>query len=235
MNIDRLYKDFYGWGTTGYIWLAIAILSIGIISITQDGTILGIVSALSNILCVILVARGKISSYVWGLIGVISYGYLAYTWQLYGDAYLNILLYLPMQFIGLLIWQKRMLAQGNDIEVVEFKSMNSTQWTYLLIATILGYILTFILLYIFSGRVPFIDSATTVLSIVAMILLMLRYKAQWDFWITVNVLSIIMWSMVYFTSSSGESLTTLGMWIIFLGNSVYGKYLWSKDQADIIK
>ena len=35
-------------------------------------------SAISGIVCVVLVAKGKLSNYIWGTINCLTYGYVAY-------------------------------------------------------------------------------------------------------------------------------------------------------------
>ena len=91
----------------------------------------------------------------------------------------------------------------------------------LVILTIYGLILTII-----KGTLPFIDSATTVFSIIATIMLNKRLTEQWFFWIMVDVLSIVMWAYIFITS--GGDVSILVMWSAFLVNAVYGYYNWRK-------
>ena len=57
------------------------------------------VSAISGILCVVLVAKGKLSNYIWGTINCITYGYVAYMSGYYGDSIINIFYFLPFQLM----------------------------------------------------------------------------------------------------------------------------------------
>jgi len=91
----------------------------------------------------------------------------------------------------------------------------------IIILFIYGLILTLI-----KGRLPFIDSATTVFSVIATIMLNKRLTEQWFYWIIVDVLSIIMWAYIFFTS--GGDVSILVMWSAFLVNAVYGYYNWKK-------
>ena len=93
-------NEFKGWSKFEYLWLIVAIGSIFGLELIWKDTVIGTISAVSNILCVILVAKNRISSYFWGLIGVLTYGYIAYSNRIFGDAMLNFLYYLPMQFVG---------------------------------------------------------------------------------------------------------------------------------------
>ena len=56
-------NDFKGWNKFEYLWLTIAVGSIFGLELIWKDTPMGIISAVSNIVCVILVAKNKISSY----------------------------------------------------------------------------------------------------------------------------------------------------------------------------
>src|SRR5690625_7595682 len=50
----------------------------------QD-SVLGLVSSVAGMLCVVLVAKGKISNYFFGIIQTVTYGYIAFGYGLYGE------------------------------------------------------------------------------------------------------------------------------------------------------
>ena len=91
----------------------------------------------------------------------------------------------------------------------------------LAIAFLFGLFLRFI-----HGTLPFVDSVTTVCSIVATILLTKRVTDQWFYWIIVDVWSIVMW--VYIFLRDGNQVSMLVMWSAFLVNALYGYYNWRK-------
>ena len=66
--------------------------------------IVGSAAGIAGVLCVVLVAKGSIWNYVFGVVNVSLYAYISYKASLYGDAGLNALYYFPMQFIG---WENR--------------------------------------------------------------------------------------------------------------------------------
>ena len=91
----------------------------------------------------------------------------------------------------------------------------------LIALTIYGGILTLI-----NGTLPFIDSATTVFSVIATIMLNKRLTDQWFYWIIVDILSIGMWVYIFITSKGDISM--LVMWSAFLVNAIYGYYNWQR-------
>ena len=61
--------------------------------------VLGSLACVTGVLCVVLVAKGNIWNYAFGLVNVSLYAWISYKSSLYGDAGLNALYYLPMQFV----------------------------------------------------------------------------------------------------------------------------------------
>lgn len=105
---SSIYKDFKGWswGELSYLVLALVVVCVG----SYTGSPLEFAAALTNVLCVLLVAKGRISNYYWGLAGVILYAIVAYKAQLYANMGLNIF-YVPLQFWGVYEWRKAILAK----------------------------------------------------------------------------------------------------------------------------
>lgn len=222
LGINKIKDDFYGLDLFGKIWIGIAFFGTLFISLYMGDSWIGIVSALTNILCVIMVANGKISNYFWGLIGVVAYAYVAFSNKYYGDFMLNAFYYFPMQFIGWYMWKKG----GNTSETVESKFLTGKQRaTVFLICffAIYGYGL---FLEGVGGSLPYIDATSTILSITAMYLMAKQYMEQWVLWVVVNIVTIYMWLQVFL--SNGNEIATLIQWIIFLINSLYGLYSWIK-------
>lgn len=56
------------------------------------------ISAISGVFCVVLVAKGLISNWVWGLLSCAYYGLVAWTSGYYGDWLLNWFYFVPSQF-----------------------------------------------------------------------------------------------------------------------------------------
>jgi len=228
MNI--LIDDFKGWSKLDYGWLLTAVLSITIITLMMGGSTISIVSAIANIVCVVLVAKGKVSNYAWGVIGVITYAYLAYTWGFYGETFLNAAYYLPMQFVGLYLWSKNKGSVDSTFtDTVRVLSLNKVHRFLLFLSIPLIIFGTSLVLSAIGGKLPLLDASTTILSILAMLLMALRFKEQWYVWIVVDFISVYMWFDAYIQGSP-DGIATLLMWIVFTINAFYGLYQWSKIQ-----
>ena len=74
---------------------------------------------------------------------------------------------------------------------------------------------------------PFVDSFTTVSSVVAMVVSVKRYSEQWWIWLGVNSLSVYMWWCDF--RSGSDNMATLLMWVVYLGNAVIMLIKWEKE------
>lgn len=190
-------------------------------------SLLGLISSISGMLCVVLVAKGKIANYYFGIVQSLTYAYIAYGYGLYGEVMLNALFYFPVQFIGIYMWKKNKTTHGVKGEDVNISSLTKKGWIYtvlLIVILTIGY--GFFLKYL-GGNLVWTDSATNVLSIAAQILMLKRYTEQWLLWISVNVLSIFLW-LGALISQGGNDFSMLVMWTAFLVNSIYGYVNWRK-------
>lgn len=216
-----LYKDFANWKASEYFWLVLAVTVISVAN--YSGTPLDWITAITNIVCVILVMKGRVSNYVWGLVGVLTYGITSYNAGLYGNASLNLIYYVPMQFYGFYLWQK---SKGIE-EKVAAKFLNNHQRAIVALVLIIATGAYGSYLETTDDPFPYIDAFTAVGSIVAMWLLVKQYSEQWDIWIAINVLTVYMWIE---TSSQSGQYAILAMWLVFLGNSIWGKIEWSRKK-----
>lgn len=230
----RIWRKIFGlkseWTTFEKIWLILFTIANLVPFFLLGDSPIGLIASLSGMLCVVLVAKGKISNYAFGVVQAALYGYVSFTYSLYGEVALNWLFYLPMQFVGFYLWRKnsRRVTDGKiESHIVEAKSLK-------LRTLLLGSIVLGILVWIFStlliavgGSSTGLDAATTVLSITAQFLMIYRFAEQWLLWILVNVLSITMW-IVTLSSSGGDDWSMVVMWSAFLVNSIYGYINWKK-------
>lgn len=217
----RLFKD---WTLYEKLWIVIFFaVNIYLFFAWQD-TWIGLTASLTGMLCVVLTAKGKISSFYWGLINILTYSYLAWRSAYFGDVALNMLYFLPMTFFGIYYWKKN--ARDKDKKEVKVKILSWKEKSIWAILSVMGTIVLGLILMMLKGTLPFIDASTTIFSIVATILLTKRATDQWIYWILVDVLSIAMWAYIFFTS--GSDISMLVMWTAYLVNACYGYYNWRK-------
>ena len=194
--------------------------------------VVGSIAGIAGVLCVVLVAKGSIWNYLFGLVNVSMYAYISYKASLYGDAGLNALYYLPMQFIGWWQWRKRGAAvseteAGAGGTQVKARRFNWRQRIILAAGCIIAVVAGGFLLRYLGDPQPFKDSTTTVLSIVAQALMALAFMEQWVLWIITNIVSVVMW-VVCVTRGEAHAAVMVIMWTFYLLNSVNGLRVWLK-------
>lgn len=218
-----------------YDWFLIAgVIASNIIYSLLSGNvdILGSIAGISGVLCVVLVAKGNIWNYLFGIINVSMYAYISYKAALYGDAALNALYYVPMQFVGFWQWRKRGAAMSQaDADgrsmLVKARRFTWNQRILLALGCTVGVIAVGYVLKHFGDPQPFKDSATTVLSIVAQALMALAFMEQWVLWIITNVISVIMWCLCVARGEAHAAVMVI-MWAFYLLNSLNGFRVWLK-------
>lgn len=120
-------------------------------------------------------------------------------------------------------------------ETHEVKKLHMTNRSRILalLAMIALTIVYGLILKVMGDAMPFVDSFTTVSSVVAMIVSVKMYSEQWWIWIAVNVFSVYMWFCNFMAGS--DNMATLLMWIIYLGNSIIMCIKWEKEARKVKK
>ena len=222
-----------------YDWFLIAgVIASNIIYSALSGNvdIVGSVAGIAGVLCVVLVAKGSIWNYLFGIINVSMYAYISYKASLYGDAALNAVYYVPMQFIGWWQWRKRGAAMsaaeaGESGVQVKARRFTWNQRIMLALGCAAGVIAVGYVLKHFGDPQPFKDSATTVLSIVAQALMALAFMEQWALWIITNNISVVMWCICVARGEAHAAVMVI-MWTFYLLNSLNGFRVWMNLSRD---
>lgn len=112
----------------------------------------------------------------------------------YGEVMLNACYYVPMQFVGWFMWKKHMDGKTKEVEKTRLTVSRQILLLVLSAVSIYGYGLV---LKRLGGNLPFIDSMSTCLSVLAMLLSVRRLMEQWIVWIVVDVVTVFMWFADY--------------------------------------
>jgi len=218
--MEKVLKKFsiFEW----FMVLSVIIFTIYFAIIDKQNSLLYLVidsvAAISGILCVVLCAKKKKSQYIWGLFNVLGYIIIALINKYYGEVMLNAIYYLPSQFIGYYLWTKH---QNKETQDVESKKLNLNRSILLLLVCIVGILGYRFILDMLGGNSTLLDSSSTVISVIANSLMLLRYREQWLLWIIIDTITVIMWLI------AGDFIMVT-MWTVYLINAFYGYYNWTK-------
>lgn len=187
-------------------------------------TPIGMVCGVAGVICVVLTAKGKISSYFFNFIQMITYMIICWDAALYLEFGEQVFYFIVCIF-GVFMWNKNMKTNEDGTTQVRAKKFQLWQW--LVVAATVA-VSTLALGY-FGGEVlgstmPYLDAMTVALAVIAQLLMVWRYREQWACWILIDVISLIMfvalgnWSMV-------------AMYVAWTANAFYGWYNWTKLNA----
>ena len=221
---ELLRRELTGWKKAEVAWLALACAVITGLSIYWGDSLMGIVSSVTGVACVVCTGKGKLSAYVFGLVNSVLYAIISYRATLYGETMLNALYYVPMQFVGFWVWSRNM-----DQQTCEVKKQRMKLGGFLLlwVAIAASTVLYGLLLRHWGDVMPFVDAFTTVSSVAAMIISVRMYAEQWVIWVAVDVFSVYMWWCDF--RSGSDNMATLLMWVVYLGNAVIMLMKWEKE------
>lgn len=155
-----------------------------------------------NLWCVWLTAKNKVSSWPIGIIGVILYIFLFYQIQLYSD-FIEQLYFLVTGFWGWYVWthpNNEQKDQENNLKITDNPLQTNLIWAGVTFGgtLLLGYFMSNVHLY-FPAFFPeaasfaYLDAFTTVMSIVATILMVKKKVECWYLWILVDIIGICLY------------------------------------------
>ncbi|MEZ5789783.1 MAG: nicotinamide riboside transporter PnuC [Nitratireductor sp.] len=179
-----------------------------------------IVAATFGLINVVLIIRRSMWNYPFGIAMVILYCWIFYEARLYSDALLQIF-FLVIQVFGIFWWLKGRddagLVMARDLPP---QSAGMAAMIALIGTAALGYSMNTWT----DAALPFWDACTTVLSVIAQILMARRYLQSWLVWITVDILAI----GIYLTK---DLTPTAALYALFLCLSIAGYLRWKNSMA----
>ena len=186
---------------------------------------LGFIVAVTGIINLVLCAKGNIWNYLFGIVYNAIYVYIAWKSRLYADSAIYLLYYLPMQFAGWAHWKKN---QNQESGAVNARHLDrKTALVLLATAAVLIPLFAWILSRPFiADSQPWLDSVTTVVSILAMYLMVKAIAEQWYIWIVLDAVQCVKWAIATARGEEHAALM-LVMFAFFLANAVYGLIQWN--------
>lgn len=217
--IKNEFWNGYSWFERAFMFLMVA-LQVIVYFFVPDSPI-GMVCGIAGVICVVLTAKGKISSYLFNFIQMITYMIICWNARLFLEFGEQVFYFVACIF-GVFLWKKNMKKNDDGTEQVIAKKFKPWHWVVTVVVTIVS---TVILGYfgdnILGSTLSYLDAFTVALAVIAQLLMVWRYREQWAIWIVIDVSSLIMfvilgqWSMV-------------AMYIAWTVNAIYGWINWSK-------
>lgn len=204
-------------------------------------------AAILGVFCVVLGAKGSMANWIFGTIEAFLHIYICFVTHIYGDFLQRLFYNLPMQVVGFKQWNKR--KRHDNSGTIHTRYMTMKQRVLTVIAVVLATCgLSEFLIYFGPWMVDlmtsiwpdiqfktlkadyanasqlWLDSFTTVMSIVTMYVSVKAFVEQWYMWLLINIAYIAMWMM----SDSPFTFMTVAKYCVYFVNSIYGIYMWNK-------
>ena len=176
---ERLKEEFLsGWKPFEVVWVVIFLAAQIIAYVFMPDSLLGMISGITGILCVVLVSKGKISNYFFGLIFAYTYFYVSWGSNFLGEMNTALYVYIPSQFIGYFMWKQNMQSDNGGESVIA-KALTPKGWAILLLSVAIGTLCFVQALKAAGGSSTELDGLTTIITVAAQLLMILRYREQW--------------------------------------------------------
>jgi nicotinamide mononucleotide transporter len=187
-----------------------------------------------NIWCVWLTAKGKVSSWPVGMVGIVLYFFLFYQIRLYSDLTEQIYFFI-LSIFGWWMWlhpkTKKEAGNDNNLKVSHNTFRVSINYSIIIIlgTMVMGYLMGNIHIYLpkyfpEQASYPYLDAFTTVMSFAATILLVKKKIESWFLWILVDIIGI---GLYY---AKGVKFISLE-YVLFLILATKGLYNWIKEYS----
>lgn len=173
-----------------YTFFSLVILATFVLTIVLHLDWLAFVSCAASIMYVVFLSERNLINFFVGFVSTVTYIIIAYQSHLYGEVIFYLVIDIPMIFISFFMWRKHMETKYK----VEANRLSVKNITYIFIIGAFLVVSYGSLLKLIGGENTYIDALSTVVTVIATLLMALRYQEQWLMWIIVYIVSIILWT-----------------------------------------
>lgn len=184
----------------------------------MDDSALALCSGIAGVISVVLCSQRKYAFYFWGVLQLITIMIISYQTGLYGKLVENAF-YLITMFVGMNIWKENTIDDKTQVRTMDWTDYVIFGCLFLPFAIILSYS---IVSQYNTGQIV-LDIITTVIGILAQIMLILRFREQWILWFILDVLCIALWAI-------DSNWCLMAQYIFWTINCIYGYFYWKYEK-----
>lgn len=201
-------------GTFASWFVTIGILTQLITCYITNDTALAVCSGIAGVISVVLCSQKKYAFYFWSILQLITIMIISYQTGLHGKLVENAF-YLITMFIGMNIWKENTTDNTTQVRTMDWVDYVIFGCLFLPFAIILSYSIV----SQYNTEQIVLDTITTVIGIIAQIMLVLRFREQWVLWFILDVLCIALWA-------KDGNWCLMVQYIFWTVNCVYGYFCW---------
>ena len=176
-----------------------------------------IVAIITAVYYMVLGVKGYRSNFIFSILTTVAFAYIAWCNQFYGNVAISIFYYIPCALIGYYLWGKH----SNKKHEVEARKLTPMQIGLISATMIMAIIVLKIILDVVGGASTTLDSMTVVITFVANLLVLLRYREQWLLWLLVDAFQLAMWA-------GTDDPVMMVLRILYPLSAIYGYVYWKK-------
>ena len=229
-KIPIIKSTFNGWNKKEISWLCFCLVFTTIAGIISESSALILIFSLLNIISLILAAKGKVLTYVFGFISAIMYAFISYKYDVFGQLILAVFFLVPVQIYGWYNWRKP--ENNTEKQEIKVKKMSLVQFGFMILAIlVISAVYGYLVLHLYFGQNIglFADSIAEVATIVAFVLTVLLYRELWVLWLIVDILTITVWLDGVIDNAITIAIIPVAITkVVALVNAIYGYMSWRK-------
>ena len=213
--INKFGKYFGVEGTFASWFVLIGIITQLITCYIMGDTLIALCSGIAGVISVVLCSQKKLSFYFWGILQLVTILIISYQTGLYGKVLENGF-YLITMLLGFWLWDKNKTDNEVKTETMNFSD-------YAILAIFVPLLIYGVSLFVVdaNSEQPVLDTTTTVIGIIAQLMLIFRFREQWVLWFILDVLCIVLWA-------KDGNWCLMVQYIFWTINCVYGYFCWKK-------
>ena len=216
-------KLFIDWTKFEIVFLFVGTLLALILTPIFNGTIIDLLYTLLYFWTALLLAKGKYSCYIIGIISTFFYAYVSYTNSYYGEIIISMGCTLPLMIVGLVNWLKH---QDNTNTVI-IKEITKKELILVLISQVIMFGGYYYLLKYFNTSNLFVSTLSIVASLIATYLTARRSEYGFVGFIINDLILITLWGLPVITGNL-SLIPVLLCPMLLLVNDIYGVYNWKR-------
>ena len=215
-----MFKD---WTKFEILFLFIGTLLALILTPVFNGTIIDLLYTLLYFWTALLLAKGKYSCYIIGIISTFFYAYVSYTNSYYGEIIISMFCTLPLMIVGLINW----LKNQDDTNTVIIKEITKKELIIVLLSQVIMFSGYYYLLKYFNTSNLFVSTLSIVASLIATYLTARRSEYGFIGFIINDLILITLWGLPVINGNL-NLIPVLLCPVLLLINDIYGVYNWKK-------
>ena len=217
-------KLLKNWTKFERTFLCISIFSISLVSILFQSDILTIACSIVGIIAILLIAKGKNSGQIWGILYTILYSIVSFRSKYYGEVFIYILFMLPMFIAGIIAWIKH---KNTETDSVEINGITKKEWFYIFLTVPIIFVGIYFLLKLFHTEELILSAVSAISSLLGIYLQIRRARSSFVFYMLNDILLILLWGLPVLRGNYILLPMFLNVFFLFI-DDIYGLYNWNK-------